>query len=154
MAVPFPRFALARFVPGREAVQGVTWDGVQGFDQTVMVQALRDAGDARFYVLDFPSALALRTTRGEVPDSVPRVLRSAHGGERIPVVDLDTLLPGNVAAAFVFPANERALELFERTRGTEMDPTLHRLFAGYENFSMGRWVRPENIEVIERLARR
>jgi hypothetical protein len=157
MAVPFPRFALARFVRGRESLQGVSWGGINGFNDTVE-RTLRNADGAQFYVLDFPSVLrlwAVRQTRlglegFEAPESVHRAMRAAHSGQRIPVVELDPYHPVyDVTAAFLFPANERALEIFEAARATEMDPSARRYFSPYSNFFMGRWVRPENIDVLE-----
>jgi hypothetical protein len=66
----------------------------------------------------------------------------------VSVVKLDPgwLNPSNVTAAMVFPADHETAVLFRTGRETKDNTGQLRY---YRNFSMVRWVRPENIEILQ-----
>jgi hypothetical protein len=144
---PFPSVALATFAPGRSSLQDVSWGGATGFDdESTSTLRVPDGVQPRFLILQVPASLRW-PAGGEHTTSIPIEERTSAEGGRIPVVNLDPIMPGNVSAACVFPADDATHDLFETAPATH--DTLGQL-DGYTNFKQARWVRPENIRLMQR----
>ncbi|NOX53130.1 MAG: hypothetical protein GXP27_01555 [Planctomycetes bacterium] len=148
---PFPVVATATFLPGRARLQDVKFGTLQGFDdEGVTTLPIPRGGVAhyRFDILRPPSSVVFRDGPVVGPMNIPVVTVSAGGGsQRIPVVDLDTTL-GSVKAAMVFPLNDVTARAFWAAPATAMDPP--GAIRGFVNFDRIRWVRPENIRVLQK----
>jgi hypothetical protein len=148
LTTPFrTKVALATFAAGKEVLQDVEWGGLTGFDDEGTTRLSPNA-QARFVVLRVPSPL-IWYYAGEHRTEIPVADRAAAEGGTIPVVSLDPLLPGfDVAAACVFPADDATAALFDSTPPTK-DNLGH--LRHFPNFGDARWVRPENVRVLQRL---
>jgi hypothetical protein len=146
---PFQRVALATFAEGRAVFQNVQWGGVTGFDDEGTTPVTPGAQPARFLILRVPDTLAFLNGGMRINVTIPISQRGAQSGGSIPAVDMDPILPfTDVAAACVFPADDATDLLFSRARATQ--DNLGQLDL-YTNFGKVRWVRPENIRVLQRL---
>lgn len=146
---PFRAVAEATFMRDEARFQEVSWTYAGGFNDVAETRALAVGEDIRFLILELPSELSVMAPS---PQEVPLDTRAAGSGGNIPVVRLDPTLArfglSDVSAAFVFPFNEPAVDLFARVVGTVGRIGLIRRAP---NFEMGRWVRPEYIRVLSRL---
>jgi len=147
ISTPFPRVAVGTFMSGLARLQDVEWAGVFGFDDEGQTTLNLPPGiTPRFLILSLPKEFEWFIGTDRMTKSIPIELRKAGEGGNIPVVNLDPVIPfSNVAAACVFPADDTTKALFENTPATR-DTTgqIH-----YTNFTEVRWVRPENIKLIE-----
>lgn len=145
---PFPSYALATFVPGNAMLQQVEWNGILGFDDEGSSSLkIGKNTEAKFLVLHVPEQINFLHAGSWYDVNIPNKMGSAQQGGSIPVVNLDPVLPGfNVSAACVFPADEFTAALFNRTRATKDNLGQLRNFV---NFGKVRWVRPENIKVLQ-----
>ena len=75
---------------------------------------------------------------------VPVEDRAPHAGSAIPTVNLDPVVPGDVHAAALFPADDVTDALFASAHATY--DNLGQL-DHYVNFDKVRWARPENIDI-------
>ena len=119
LSLPFKQFAFGSFVPGREIVQNVEWNGVLGFDdESSMKLNVPEDVTPSFIILMPPDKI--RWWNGwEIETEIPVVWRQAAFGGKVPAVDLDPSMPFfNVAAAMVFPADDDTDELFADSRAT------------------------------------
>ncbi|RJO78429.1 hypothetical protein D5S18_05955 [Nocardia panacis] len=148
LTTPFrTKVALATFAAGRETLQDVEWGGVTGFDDEGTTR-VPDAAAARFIVLRVPSPVIWYDSGIQHRTDIPVQDRPAAAGGAIPVVNLDPSIPFyDVAAACVFPADDATAALFDGTRPTKDNLGLLRHFP---NFTDARWVRPENIRILQR----
>jgi hypothetical protein len=145
---PFRAVAVGTFVAGRAQLQDVEWNGLSGFDdEGKTTLRLSEGLTPRFLILGLPKEfhwfyIVWHTS------SLPLQERPAAEGGNVPVVALDPSMPfWNVAAAFVFPADDATDALFDTAPPTR-DNLRH---IRYVNFSRGRWVRPENTKVLRRM---
>ncbi|EGR1392940.1 hypothetical protein BGM03_23295 [Vibrio parahaemolyticus] len=78
---------------------------------------------------------------------MPITFSSAHQGGAVRVVNLDSAFPGyNVSAALVFPVDNATERLFSQTSPTRDNL---RQLRSYTNIRKARWVRPENIQLLD-----
>ena len=149
LRTPFPMVAVATFAPGKAKVQGVEWSGKLGFDDGSHHKlSVPQGADVQMVVLRPPASITFPNGRWRHEESLPLVMRKTSDGTNIEVVDLDPVLPWNVTAAMVFPANEATARLFRGTRTTKDNLRQLRF---YTNFSRVRWVRPENLKILRKL---
>ncbi|ODX28612.1 hypothetical protein BBM02_20405 [Vibrio parahaemolyticus] len=86
---------------------------------------------------------------------MPITFSSAHQGGAVRVVNLDSAFPGyNVSAALVFPADNATERLFSHATErlfSQTSPTRDNLrqLRSYTNIRKARWVRPENIQLLD-----
>jgi hypothetical protein len=145
---PFPKVALATFVPGRASLQDVAW--FAGFDdEGVSTLTVTENITPRFFILRVPEIILTvisRKATGRV--EVPVEERSAGEGGSIPVVNLDPTIPfSNVGAACIFPADDATEQLFRNT-----PPTIgYGQLSMFPNIESARWARPEQIKILQRL---
>jgi hypothetical protein len=146
---PFEKVAIARFAGSARSLQNVSWGGITGFDdEDTTTWLLPLTWTPAFLVMRVPKTLEFRNGPIYESVSIPVIERGTASGGSLPAVDLDPIVPGDVAAVCVFPADERTATLFADAPATH--DTLGQLNR-YVNFSAARWVRPENIEVLQRL---
>ncbi|MEZ8149426.1 hypothetical protein [Enterovibrio norvegicus] len=78
---------------------------------------------------------------------IPVTVRSGHNGGDIRVVRLDPSIPGYaVSAALVFPADNTTERIFSQAPATRDNL---RQLRNYTNIRKARWVRPENIRILD-----
>ena len=146
---PFRSVALATFAAGRSILQVVEWGGITGFDDEGTTRLSLGSQSPRFLILQVPSKLSFHNGGFLVDVKIPIIQRNAQSGGTIPVVNLDPVMPGfNVSAACVFPADDATDLLFAAAPATR--DNLNRLGI-YTNFGKVRWVRPENVRVLQTL---
>jgi hypothetical protein len=150
-ATPFPKLALATFARGRALLEDVSWNGILGGFDNEGVSSLENKENSilHFFILRLPKVLDAfyRGTARIYPKSIPIKEKATAEGGTIPVVDLDPINPfGRVTAACVFPADNPTETLFKTTPPTEDNGRE----LGYDYFEKVRWVRPENIKIIQR----
>jgi hypothetical protein len=147
---PFPVVAIGTFAAGKTKLQEVSWSDVVAFDDERENSLTVPAGvTPKFLIMMPPKKFVFNSST--LATDMPVEERSASEGGSIPVVNLDPVLQklglGNASAACVFPADDDTANLFKATPSTT-DP-LYQIKA--VNFSIVRWVRPENIKVIHKL---
>lgn len=142
---PFPVVGQGCFVEGRVKLQDVLWTTLQGFDDEGQTRLAGSGDSFCFDVLRPPKGIV--TTHGSTGVvAIPTVWRPAgQGGQRLPVVDLDTSGIGSVTAAMVFPADAHTEQVFGRAPATKQKPL--GTIRGIVNLDRIRWVRPENIQM-------
>jgi hypothetical protein len=148
---PLKKQALGTFAPGKAKLQQVVCDSFWGFDDqpTFHNIAVPDGLDMQFVVLEMPAEIrwfAGPYAKEPVRIVPPIVVRQAHSGGTLRVVDLDPYLWGNVSAVPVFPANEDTALVFATFPQTIDGNFVLRM--KYPNFDKVRWVRPENIALV------
>ncbi|HVU78836.1 MAG TPA: DUF4157 domain-containing protein [Gaiellaceae bacterium] len=143
LRTPFRTAALARFAAGRTTLQDVEWGGITGFDDEGTT-SLADAASARFFVLRVPRSVSFDNGGIRYDVNVPVEERAPHAGAAIPTVNLDPVMPGDVHAAALFPADEETDALFATAHATY--DNLGQL-DHYTNFDKVRWARPENLDI-------
>ncbi|AMG31544.1 DUF4157 domain-containing protein [Grimontia hollisae] len=147
LRTPFPREELATFATGRAELQHVEWGGITGFDDESTHSLTLGNTSPRFYILRIPDELVFMNGSERVSVDIPITFRSAHQGGAIRVVNLDPAFPGyNVSAALVFPADNATERLFSQTPATRDNL---RQLRSYTNIRKARWVRPENIQLLD-----
>ncbi|WP_082111416.1 DUF4157 domain-containing protein [Grimontia sp. AD028] len=143
---PFARDELATFAEGRADIQHVEWGGITGFDDESTYSLTLGNTSPRFYILRVPDILHFMNGSERVEVDIPIAFRSAEQGGAIRVVQLDPSIPGyDVTAALVFPADNATERLFSQAPATRDNL---RQLRGYTNIRKARWVRPENIRLI------
>jgi predicted nucleic acid-binding protein len=147
---PFPPVAIGRFVlarSNRAIFQDVSFDLLGGFDDiTESTVDLPEHSNADFAILNPPAEVYWYNISGKQTVKVPLKDAKTSNGKNIKVVDLDPWLPFNTTAAMVFPVDdwsEKVLSVPSLTLGSSV--------LAYVNFSMIRWVRPENIQFVRTL---
>jgi len=145
--LPFPAVARARFHLGNSAeakFQLVDFNVIGGFDDIHEKSIkLPNARNAEFVILRPPSEVFWYTKNGRQTLRVPlKTLPTANKNE-IAVVDLDPYSPFHAAAAMCFPVDDWAQTVFSVIRSTDGSRILT-----YTNFGMIRWIRAENIHLL------
>jgi hypothetical protein len=145
---PFPPIAIGRFFLGnsnKAKFQLVEFSITGGFDDLFeKTIALPENTNADFAVLKAPSQVFWYNLNGRQIVEVPLKDATTANGNVIKVVDLDPWSPFNAKAAMVFPVNDWTEEVF----GTVPPTDNYNMLSTYLNFSMIRWVRPENIHLL------
>jgi hypothetical protein len=155
LRAPFPKDALATFVPGRATLMDVEWRGVTGFDD----KGRRDLDvpdwlTPQFFVLRAPSKIRFWHGGGGYPDTKELDLAGEWPAETVvkgppllvTTVELDSWInPRSKSAAIVFPANEATKWLFEKAPRTR--DISGQLYA-FNDLDLVRWVEPENMRIL------
>lgn len=149
LRLPFPRQARARFADGKARLQGVEWGGITGFDDESELPTLLlpTSKTIEFFVLKPSSIIRWFNGSIQIETHIPLVSKNSANGVALDVVDLDPSLWWNVTAAMVFPANDDTDELIKPIGKTR--DNLNQLGV-LQNFGRVRWIRPENLHVIEK----
>jgi len=146
---PFPPVAIGRFVltkSNRAVFQDVSFDVMGGFDDvTESSIGLPEKSNADFAILNPPGEVYWYFN-GKQTVKVPLKDAKTSNGKAIKVVDLDPWLPFDTTAAMVFPVDDWSETVFAK-----MSLTLGCSVLAYLNFTMIRWVRPENIQFVRSL---
>lgn len=152
MYAPFRKVAVAKFADiANIRFQKVSFAEIGGFDekgQDEKVDATRwktIADDYRFIVMEMPSSVPYRDVAGHRDTmSVPLSARRTRGGD-VPVILLDDDTP----AVAVWPVGENVQKLFSLMR--PINDKEGRLMI--TNIRFVRWLRPEQVEVVQSLDR-
>jgi hypothetical protein len=141
---PFQVVGRAIFPSNQAFLQGVEWNGVNGFDDTSQTRLRLPASpQPRFLVLQPPSRIQWPHGQRVRTTNIPLVTKRTNNGRNIRAVDLDPILPfADTSAVPVFPADEFTDRLF-RTAPATRDNLRQLRF--YLNINRVRWVRPNNI---------
>ncbi|WP_163392653.1 DUF4157 domain-containing protein [Enterovibrio norvegicus] len=147
LQTPFAHEELATFAEGRAELQHVEWGGVTGFDDESTYSLTLGQTSPRFYILRVPNTLHFMNDSERVEVDIPVTVRSGHNGGDIRVVRLDPSIPGYaVSAALVFPADNTTERIFSQAPATRDNL---RQLRNYTNIRKARWVRPENIRILD-----
>lgn len=153
LRTPFTAYALGTFVSGKASLIRVAWKGVFGFDEAGDVKLGGDAETARFLLLIAPNEITWFNGTDRNSADVPLDWKAAgsvapHASNQISVVDLDRgfFNVGDDTAAMIFPADAPTARLFESV-GPTRDSTGQ--IRTYVNFDKVRWVRPQNVYVLQ-----
>ena len=146
LSTPFPHQGFGIFGVNQAILQDVMWGGVTGFDDEGQTSLNLPANPTpRFIILRPSRQIIWYNGRMQMNTSIPIVERNSGNGVPLNVVDLDPIMPGNVAAVPIFPYNNFTARLLRQTPRTKDNlGQLNRL----TNISLMRWVRPENIIVM------
>jgi predicted nucleic acid-binding protein len=147
---PFPPIAVGRFFLGdsnKAKFQRVTFDVFEGFDDIIERSIdLAPEDNVNFAVLNPPAQVYWYNLNGRQSRSVDLLEAKTANGNTIKVVDLDPWVPlGHARAAMVFPMDAACEDFFKLTSPTDNYQTLA---AAHINFSMIRWIRPQNIHLL------
>jgi predicted nucleic acid-binding protein len=149
--LPFPAVARGRFHLGKVAeakFQLVDFNVIGGFDDIHEKSIkLPNARNAEFVILRPPSEVYWYTRNGRETLRIPLKTLATANKNDITVVDLDPYSPFHAAAAMCFPVDEWAETVFNVVRATDN----HRILS-YTNFAMIRWIRAENIHLLNWIA--
>jgi hypothetical protein len=147
-----PKVAVGTFAPDKAVLQQVEFDDFWGFDDARQMRLSVPADvTPKFIILTPPSVIKWAGPSVYEASKLlpPLVTRRAASGENLVAIDLDpdlAIVFDDVAAVPVFPADDDTDDLFATTPPTHDDS---HVLSIYYNFNKVRWVRPENITVLQ-----
>jgi len=155
LPTPFPKNAIATFVPGLEELVAVQFSHASGFDDKIKSRVALGKNHARFIIMFPPNNVAYfwggrwRTEDIEMSLVKPgQIIDHEQSTYYVPTIDLDSFPnPYDATAAMVYPADDYTKDIFYK-KGRIDDGGLLSKYA----MEHVRFVKPHKIRLLEDFA--